>query len=75
MRERPTPGQIVEREIVVAVCGTCGYTIDADMSNMCDYDCPYDGADERPKVIHAFYKRTDVFLRDELEEKRLDISE
>jgi hypothetical protein len=41
-------------------------------SFLCDYECPYDGEFNRPKLVHAIYKRTDVFLRDEIEEKILD---
>jgi hypothetical protein len=63
---RPTPGQVTEREFVVDVCGECGYVIE---NGLCDYECPYDGdLAKRPKIIHAVYKRTDVFVRDDVEE-------
>ena len=64
MRPRPIPGVITEREIIVDVCGECGCVVEHDL---CDYGCPYDSAYERPKIIHAVYKRTDTFVRDDVE--------
>jgi hypothetical protein len=63
MRPRPTPGETTERELSVDVCGECGYAIDM---SMCDYDCKYDGDTNRPVIIRARYKRTDVFLGDKI---------
>lgn len=67
--ERPFPGKTTEQEISVEVCHQCGYMIDM---GMCSFECPYDGEYERPKIIHAIYRRTDVFLRDEIVEQSLD---
>ena len=64
MRPRPTPGTTTEIEVIIKVCGECGFVIE---NNMCDYECPYDTAYERPKIIHAVYKHTDTFIRDDVE--------
>ena len=63
-RPRPDPGKVTIRELRIPVCRGCGYRIDE--TGLCSYECDYDG-DHRPAeaVIHAVYRETMEFLRDE----------
>ena len=65
MRPRPTPGDIKIKEIKIPICGVCGFMLDSTRQ-LCSYGCDEDG-DDHKNVINAIYKRTDEFLRDEVE--------
>ena len=64
-RELAPIGTVTESEVDCVVCLTCLCVVHM---GMCDFDCPFDGIDERASesTVRRVYKRVDTLIRSEV---------